>query len=50
MNRQIDTAIGLIVGGIVGWNHHSWKVWVVLFLILVIWQLVEPTQKSGGAK
>jgi len=37
MIRQIDTGIGLIVGGIIGWFHHGWIIWLTLFGVLVLW-------------
>ena len=45
MIRQIDTGIGLVVGGIIGWFHHKWYIWLTLFLILVLWNYTE--KKKG---
>lgn len=41
MIRQIDTSIGLVVGGVVGWFHHQWYTWSLLFGIMILWWYVE---------
>jgi len=49
MIRQIDTAIGLMVGGVVGWFHHSWGIWLALFGVLIIWESIDA-HSSNYAK
>ncbi len=49
MIRQIDTGIGIIVGGLVGWFNHEWPIWLVLLAVLIFWGYVEkPSQKKEG--
>ena len=48
ITRQIDTGVGLIVGGVVGWFHHQWYVWLFLFGILVAWYYSNKTLENVG--
>lgn len=41
ITRQIDTFIGMVVGGVVGWFHHKWYIWLALFLVLVLWGYMD---------
>lgn len=50
ITRQIDTGIGLIVGGVVGWYHHDWGIWLLLFLILFGWHYLEKAKKEKYEK
>lgn len=46
MQRQIDTAIGMIVGGVFGWYHHSWLIWLTCFGILFLWNYIEKKESK----
>jgi len=41
--RQIDTGIGIITGGVIGWFHHKWYIWLLLFLILIFWGYIDSS-------
>ena len=44
--RQIDTGIGIITGGVIGWFHHKWYIWLMLFLILILWGYLDSQNKA----
>ena len=41
MIRQIDTTIGLIVGGIAGLLHPGFLTWASLFGIIILWGYLD---------
>ncbi len=45
MKRQIDTALGLLVGGIVGYLQNKWA-FLILLLGLVVWGFLEDKEKE----
>ncbi|KKN56524.1 hypothetical protein LCGC14_0571020 [marine sediment metagenome] len=45
MIRQLDTSVGLVVGGILGWFHHKWYLWVVAFLTLILWGYMDHKEE-----
>lgn len=45
MKRQIDTALGLLVGGIIGYLQNKWAFLILLFS-LVIWGFLEDKDQE----
>ncbi len=52
MTRQIDTTMGLVVGGIVGWFHHGFLIWALLFGTMILWGYLDyrETKLKRGKK
>ncbi len=50
MIRQIDTTVGLIVGGIVGWAHQGVLIWLLIFGMIFLWGCFDyrETKQRGG--
>lgn len=44
MIRQIDTGIGIVVGGLAGWYHHGLLIWFALLGVLILWGYLEPKE------
>ena len=48
--RQIDTRIGIITGGVIGWFHHKWYIWLLLFLILIFWGYIDSSNDYNASQ
>ncbi len=50
MIRQVDTVIGIVVGGVMGWYHYPWYNWLALLFLLWLWNYIERTQSKPKGK